>query len=198
MKLLCIIFSALSLSCFLTIKSSTAMNYEVIIVIGTDRQESLSGIVANILYESYIKNGISTYIFDAGSMMHSDIYSPQAYRDTPTYFKEFNALLLNAPLIILVTPEYNATLPAPLTRIINLLSYPESFTHKKYSIVSVSVSPYGGIRAHEQLKKILIDLHAHVTDDLNLVIGNGTKNVFHSDMIEAHTKKVFDFLHSHK
>src|SRR5260221_379278 len=84
--------------------------------------------------------------------------------------RSFKTPVLAAEVVVFVTPEYNATIPAPLTRVINLLSFPDSFKDKKFAIVSVSVSPYGATRAHEQLKKTLVDLHGLVSDEVNLKI----------------------------
>lgn len=102
--------------------------------------------------------------------------------------------MLAAEVVVLVTPEYNATVPAPLTRVINLLSFPDSFTNKKFVIVSLSISPWGAARAHEQLKRTLIDLHACVYDEANLKIGEVQGAVKSTHKYAEHAQKVISFL----
>ena len=58
---------------------------------------------------------------------------------------------------IIVTPEYNCSLPPALT---NLLDYfpPGSYRHKPASIAAYSMGPFGGIRAAALARPFLSEL----------------------------------------
>ena len=145
-------------------------NAEVVVLIGTDRPGSNTSAVAEQLTNAYKQAGLSVSLYDVADF-GADFYAPTAYGEKPAAFNHFNQAVLNAQVVVIVTPEYNATVPAPLTRVINLLSYPDSFQNKNFVIVSVSIGQWGGTRAHAQLKKTLTDLHGVVTDANDLTLG---------------------------
>ncbi len=143
----------------------------VMVIVGTDRPDSQTRTVAENLAAAYQQKGMATSLYDVADFS-PELYAPTAYAERPADFKKFNDELLKTDVVVIVSPEYNAAIPAPLMRVINLLSFPDSFTGKKFVIVTDSVSSYGATRAHEQLKKTLLDLHAVVDDALNLKIAH--------------------------
>ncbi len=166
---------------------------QVVVLMSTDRPDSNTHRVAENLVHAYEQAGITAELYRVTDF-GPEFYKPTAYMQKPEAFTKFNNALLAADLVVLVTPEYNATIPAPLTRVLNLLSFPNSFNDKKYVIVSLSVSPYGAVRAHEGLKKVLTDLHAVVLSDLAIKIPevqNATKG---SSVYNEHALKVAEFL----
>ena len=166
---------------------------QVVVLMSTDRPDSNTSMVADNIVAAYQQAGLSAQLFKVTDF-GADFYAPTAYAQRPAAFTQFNDAVLAADLVVLVTPEYNATIPAPLTRVINLLSFPNSFDGKKYAIVSLSISPYAAARAHAGLKTVLKDLHAVVQDDLNLKVAevqNATKG---SSIYTEHAEKVAELL----
>lgn len=163
-----------------------------VIIVGTDRPDSNTSVVAEQLHEAYQKAGIVTQFFKV-SDFGPELYAPSAYAQRPALFQQCNDAIITSDVVVLVTPEYNATVPAPLTRVINLLSYPDSFEEKKFVIVTVSVSPYGGARAHEQLKKNLLDLHAIIDEGVNLKIPHVNAQTKGAQMYQMHAESVAAF-----
>ncbi len=163
-----------------------------VIILGTDRPESNTAQVAEQLYEAYQKAGIITQFFKA-SDFGPELYAPSAYAQRPELFQQCNDAIITSDVVVIVTPEYNATVPAPLTRIINLLSYPDSFEEKKFVIVTTSISPYGGVRAHEQLKKNLLDLHAIIDEEVNLKVAHVDTQIKSTQMYDMHAESVAAF-----
>ncbi|MBY0109644.1 MAG: NAD(P)H-dependent oxidoreductase [Candidatus Babeliaceae bacterium] len=166
---------------------------QVIVLMSTDRPDSKTNYVAENLMHAYQQAGLNAELYRVTDFGH-EFYQPTAYMQKPEAFMKFNDAVLAANLVVLVTPEYNATIPAPLTRVLNLLSFPSSFNDKKYVIVSLSVSPYGAVRAYEGLKKVLTDLHAVVLNDLAVKIPevqNATKS---SSVYKEHALKITEFL----
>lgn len=165
----------------------------VVVLMSTDRPDSNTLMVANHVVAAYEQVGLSAKLFKVTDF-GAEFYTPQAYAQKPESFTKFNDAVLAADLVVLVTPEYNATIPAPLTRVINLLSYPHSFQDKKYAIVSLSVSPYAASRAYAGLNKILQDLHAVVQDDLNLKVAEVQNVTKGSNVYAEHALKVAEML----
>jgi len=159
----------------------------------TDRPDSSTSRVADDLFAEYKQAGLSCQLFKVTDF-GADFYAPTAYAQRPAAFTKFNDAVLAADMVVLVTPEYNATVPAPLTRVINLLSFPNSFQDKKYVIASLSVSPYAAVRAHEQLKKTLVYLHAIVQDDLNLKVPEVQNQTKGTSIYTEHAAKIAEVL----
>jgi len=68
--------------------------------------------------------------------------------NTPVEFRPLAERMFNADAFILVTPEYNGSYSPALK---NLLDHFPKQHRKPFGIVAGSVSPYGGIRAIQQL-----------------------------------------------
>jgi NAD(P)H-dependent FMN reductase len=162
---------------------------QVMVVVCTDRQESLTRSVAENFLLAYNRQDM---FVDACNIADLDacLYSPASYHQRPDDFQKFNKKWREADLIVLVTPEYNATIPAPLTRVINMLSFPDSFKDKKFVIISVSVSPYGAARAHDQLKKILTDLHGIVLESACLKMAHADQVTKSAEIYTQHAEDI--------
>lgn len=171
------------------IKTKTVPNAEVVVLIATDRPGSNTSAVAEQLTAAYKNAGLSVSLYDVTDF-GADFYAPTAYGEKPAAFNQFNQAVLKAKVVVIVTPEYNATVPAPLTRVINLLSYPDSFEHKNFVIASVSIGQWGGVRAHTQLKKTLTDLHGVVIDANDLTLGEVHTIAENDPLYAQHAEKV--------
>lgn len=186
-------FSALFAPAVTEQKMVQEVSAQVVVLIGTDRPDSQTSATAQKLVQAYEQKGLSVQLYNVTDF-GSELYAPSVYEKRPAAFQKFNDAVLAANMVVLVTPEYNATIPAPLTRVINLLSYPDSFQDKKFAIVSVSVSPYGAARAHEQLKKTLVDLHAIVSDGANLKVAHVDQVTKRADAYDEHAEKIAAFM----
>lgn len=61
-----------------------------------------------------------------------------------------------ADAVLAVTPEYNATMPAALNNAIDWLSRPYgvgAIVGKRFAVLGVTPTPYGGVWAHEHARK---------------------------------------------
>lgn len=169
---------------------------QVVVLMSTDRPDSNTQQVADNVLAAYHAAGLSAQLFSVNDF-GPDFYAPSAYAQRPAAFTVFNDAVLAADVVVLVTPEYNATVPAPLTRVINLLSFPDSFNGKKFVIVSLSVSPWAAARAHEGLKKTLRDLHAVVEDEANLKVAEVHNVTKSADTYAEHAEKVARLIAAH-
>lgn len=81
-----------------------------------------------------------------------------------------------ADAIVIVTPEYNHSIPGALKNLLDHL-YPE-YEDKPFTYVTVSAGGFGGIRALSHLHDITLDFNAHPGP--NLPVSNVT-DVFDDD-----------------
>ncbi|MFL6021937.1 MAG: NAD(P)H-dependent oxidoreductase [Marmoricola sp.] len=77
----------------------------------------------------------------------------------------------NADRVLVVTPEYNATMPAVLNNAIDWLSRPYgqgAIAGKPFGVVGVTPTPYGGKWAHEDTQKSAKIAGAIVVEDVTV------------------------------
>ncbi|MCW2664805.1 MAG: putative flavoprotein [Mycobacterium sp.] len=77
----------------------------------------------------------------------------------------------SADALLLVTPEYNGTLPASLKNAIDWISRPYrsgAITGKPVAVIGTSHGRYGGIWAHDDARKAARIAGARVLDDVKL------------------------------
>ncbi|MES2246497.1 MAG: NAD(P)H-dependent oxidoreductase [Pseudomonadota bacterium] len=76
--------------------------------------------------------------------------------------------------VLLVTPEYNFSVPAVLKNAIDWCSRgpDQAFHEKPVAIVSAATGPLGGARVQYDLRRILTQLWAHVLPRPEIFIGN--------------------------
>jgi NAD(P)H-dependent FMN reductase len=120
------------------------------IILGTAREGRNSEKVANFVLGEVKKYGLETEIIDVKNFGLS-----KTDNTTPT--PDFKEKITRADGVIVVTPEYNHSIPGELKLTLDQL-YKEYF-HKPLGICGVSMGPLGGARAVEQLRLIAVELH---------------------------------------
>jgi len=134
-------------------------NYHFVAISGSIRKESYNTMVlkaaqkltpANIVIEQISIADVPMYNFD----LHEKFY-PEAVEKLCTAIKEADA-------VIIVTPEYNYSIPGVLKNVIDFLSkHPlKPFNKKVVGIISASPSLLGGVRAQYHLRQILVAVNA--------------------------------------
>lgn len=129
----------------------------ILIVLGTAREQRRSELVAKYVYN--IAKSVSTEVelFDVKDHLHSATIPP--WEDSPLT-KIWKQKVEQSNVLIIVTPEYNHSIPGELKLLLD--SALDEYKRKKVGIVGVSNGAYGGIRAIEVLKLILITLEMNV------------------------------------
>ena len=82
-------------------------------------------------------------------------------KSMPQKVKEFKAKIKSADAILMVTPEYNYSIPGVLKNAIDWASRPygdNSFTGKPVAVMSASTGMLGGARAQYHLRQVLVFL----------------------------------------
>jgi chromate reductase len=132
------------------------------------------------------------------------VITPYDIRDIPMYDGDLEAAGMPAPVaalraaiasadaVLLVTPEYNGSVPAVLKNAIDWASRPPSqpFNEKPVAILGVSPGALGTIRAQLHLRQILSNINAMVLNAPQVLIG-GSGQKFDADgqLIDEGTRK---------
>ncbi len=123
------------------------------LIVGTNRPGSNSRKVAKHVEEVYAGLGISLRVLDLANLP-TEIFSPASYAEKPKSFAPFSDGVLAAEGLIVVTPEYNGSLPGVLKYFIDMLKFPESFEKRPVCFVGLSAGMWGALRPVEQLQLI--------------------------------------------
>ncbi|MFP2873334.1 NADPH-dependent FMN reductase [Acetobacter tropicalis] len=97
--------------------------------------------------------------------------------------------------VIVVTPEYNYSVPGVLKNALDWLSRvtPQPFAGKPLAIQTASPGAIGGARAQYHLRQSLVFLNAYVLNRPEVMIGQATGK-FDIDRLELTDQKTRDFL----
>lgn len=137
----------------------------ILVVEGTVRDGRNSIHPARYVTTRFQENGHDAELFD---MKNYDIPLFTNRRDMTSDplpdVEVFGQKIENADAIVIVTPEYNHSIPGPLKNLLDYL-YPE-YEDKPFSYVTVSGGGFGGIRALSHLHDITLELNAHPGPDL--------------------------------
>jgi chromate reductase len=82
----------------------------------------------------------------------------------PDPVKRIREEITRADGLLIVSPEYNFSVPAPLKNLVDWCSRPPNqvFQDKPIAIFSVAPGPVGGTRMQYDLRKMLVQLWGHV------------------------------------
>ena len=90
----------------------------------------------------------------------------------PAAAAEMAAIVSAADALIIVTPEYNRSMPGALKNALDWLSrFPDRpLEHKPVAIQSASPGPLGGVRAQEHVRQVLVSMNALVLNKPDVVV----------------------------
>jgi len=123
------------------------------LIVGTNRPGSNSRKVATHLEEIYQSLGVPLQVLDLAHMP-PEIFHPTSYAEKPASFKPFSEAVLKASGLVVVSPEYNGSVPGVLKYFIDMLKFPESFERRPVCFVGVAAGIWGALRPIEQLELI--------------------------------------------
>jgi NAD(P)H-dependent FMN reductase len=125
----------------------------IVIVSGTNRPGSNTRKVAAQVEAIYQSLGAPTRMLDLAGLP-PELFSPTSYEVKPTAFGQYTELVLASDGLVIVTPEYNGSLPGVLKYFIDMLPFPESFEKRPVCFVGLAAGLWGALRPVEQLQAI--------------------------------------------
>jgi chromate reductase, NAD(P)H dehydrogenase (quinone) len=133
----------------------------IVIISGTNRPGSNTRKVTAQVEAIYHALGVKTHLLDLAEMP-PEIFSSTSYAEKPVAFKKFTDAILAADGLVVVTPEYNGSVPGILKYFIDMLPFPESFEQRPVCFVGLSAGIWGALRPVEQLQAIFGYRNAYV------------------------------------
>jgi len=125
----------------------------IAIISGTNRPGSNTRKITAHVAKTYADLGVPAQILDLADLP-PEIFSPASYEKTPASFQKFIDAILGADGLVVVTPEYNGSIPGVLKYFIDMLPFPESFDQKPVYFVGLAAGLWGAMRPTEQLQQI--------------------------------------------
>jgi len=123
------------------------------LIVGTNRPGSNTRKVAAQVEEIYAELGVRLHVLDLAKLP-PEIFSPESYEQKPKTFEPFSQGVLNASGLVVVTPEYNGSVPGILKYFIDMLKFPESFERRPVCFIGLAAGIWGALRPVEQLQAI--------------------------------------------
>jgi NAD(P)H-dependent FMN reductase len=129
------------------------------IISGTNRPGSYTRKVAAHLETVYRHLGRPTALIDLADLPH-ELFLPASYEEKPASFASFEARVLEATGLVVVTPEYNGGFPGVLKYFIDMLPFPEALQRRPAGFVGLGAGEWGALRPVEQLQAVFGYRHA--------------------------------------
>lgn len=150
------------------------MTFRILVLVGSLRAGSINRRLAEAAI-AHAPAGIEVDIFEGLAELpfyNEDLDIGPAAEELRTEVRAANAVLL-------VSPEYNGTLPAVLKNAIDWLSRPfgaGAISGKPVGVIGTTAGSYGGVWAHADARRALGIAGATVVEDVTLSVGaSGTR-----------------------
>ena len=125
----------------------------ITMVVGTNRPGSNTRKVASHIEEIYRDMNTPLKVLDL-AQLPPEIFHLGSYAEKPKSFAPFADGVLQSTGLVVVTPEYNGSLPGALKYFIDMLKFPESFERRPVCFVGLAAGMWGALRPVEQLQAI--------------------------------------------
>lgn len=123
------------------------------LLVGTNRPGSNTRKVAAQVSEIYQNLDVPLGLIDLADLP-PEIFQSTSYAEKPSAFQPFSDAILGSSGLVVVTPEYNGSLPGVLKYFIDMLKFPESFERRPVCFIGLSAGQWGALRPVEQLQAI--------------------------------------------
>ena len=146
----------------------------ITMVVGTNRPGSNARKVASHVEEVYREMSTPLKVLDL-AQLPPEIFHPSSYAEEPASFKPFSDGVLQASGLIVITAEYNGSLPGVLKYFIDMLKFPESFERRPVCFIGEAAGMWGALRPVEQLQMIFGYRNAYIFPDRIFIPGINQK-----------------------
>src|SRR5277367_3612414 len=159
----------------------TMPDIKVLTLVGSLRAASINRQIAEVATEA-APDGVAVTIFDGlGDLpfYNEDIDNGT---DVPAAVTALRAVAAEADATLVVTPEYNGSIPAVIKNAIDWLSRPfgdGALKDKPLAVIGGSFGRYGGVWAHDETRKSFGVAGPRVVESIKLSVPFGTLNGQH-------------------
>ena len=154
---------------------------KVLTLVGSLRAASINRQIAELATEA-APDGVAVTIFEGlGDLpfYNEDIDNDV---DVPAAVTALRAAAAEADATLVVTPEYNGSIPAVIKNAIDWLSRPfgdSALKGKPLAVIGVAYGQYGGVWAHDETRKSFGIAGPRVVESIKLSVPFGTLNGQH-------------------
>lgn len=120
------------------------------------------------------------------------LYNQDEEASIPDIVKEFKDKIKQADSILIVTPEYNFSIPGYLKNAIDWATRPygdNSFDDKPGAIMSSSPGMLGGVKAQYALRQTSVFLNLHLLNRPEVIIPKVHEKIEDGKLVDEHTKE---------
>lgn len=138
------------------------------LILGTAREGRKSVHAADKVAEKFRETDHEVFYFDLKEKEIPPLGN-RTYRDegpVPEDIQELSESIEKSDGVIIVTPEYNHSIPGILKTTLDYL-YPE-YDEKPFSFITVSGGGFGGVRALNHLQDIVLELGGFIGPDMQV------------------------------
>ena len=163
--------------------------HNVAVIVGSLRQGSFNRMTAKVLL-TMAPPALRPALVEIGDL---PLYNQDLDNAPPAPWTAFRAQVADADAVLLVTPEYNRSIPGALKNAIDVGSRPSGhsvWNGKPTAIISVSPGAIGGFGANHSLRQAMVFLNMPVMQQPEAYIG-GAAALFDKDgnLINDGTRK---------
>ena len=142
---------------------------KVLALVGSLRSASVNRQLAELAADT-APDGVSVTVYDGlGDLPHYNEDIDNA--DVPASVTELRTAAADADAALVVTPEYNGSIPGVLKNAIDWLSRPfgdGALKDKPLAVVGAALGQYGGVWAHDETRKSFGIAGPRVVEELKL------------------------------
>src|SRR6478609_8276859 len=151
-----------------------AKTYNVAVLVGSLRKDSINRKVANALIE-LAPSSLKLGFVEIGGL---PLYNQDDDASPPAPWVQFRNQVKAADAVLFVTPEYNRSIPSALKNAIDVGSRPygqSAWNGKPGAVVSASPGAIGGFGANHHLRQSLVFLNVPAMQQPEAYIGGADK-----------------------
>lgn len=131
------------------------------IISGTDRPGSNSLKISKFIQSIYKSLGEEVEVLDLSQIKEGLFTGPHYGTSGPDALSQFTDKIIKSEGLIVVSPEYNGSMPGVLKYFIDHLKFPESFEFRPVCFVGLG-GMFGGLRPVEHLQQVFGYRNAYI------------------------------------
>lgn len=120
------------------------------------------------------------------------LYSQDMEKDMPEAVKEFKHKIKQADAVLIVTPEYDFSVPGYLKNAVDWASRPygdNSFDDKPAAIMSASIGMLGGVKAQYAFRQAAVFLNLHLLNRPEVIIPNVNEKIKDGHLVDENSRE---------
>ena len=133
----------------------------IVVVCGTNREGSLSRLLAQEATEAYLSRGVAADLLDMNELP-PEVLDPKAYKEKAPSVQALIDRFLASDGAVFVIPEYNGSYPGILKLFVDMLPYPEGFDQRPCAFIGLAAGEFKSLRAVEHFQQVTGYRHAYI------------------------------------